>query len=495
MGWQPRGPGAVEATCVSGVALASLSPNARIWGERVGCFNTRHLYLTGLWHPEMYQVAVHGNCQCCELAALHNRHLIDRSDIPFDFAYFAKCASFAEQSINLQAVSPLTFKAFVDQYTGRKKKAYWKAAQDVKELGYDSTWARVSMFVKADKYCADEVMSKPPRAIQFRNPRFNLLVGVWLKPLEEQVYELQVNGMPAIAKTMTPDVKAETLKAMWEGLDDPIAILADHSKFDSCNRVEHLKRLHGIYLQFCNSSHLRWLLSQTLVNRGRTNTGLRYRVRGTRMSGDYDTALGNTLLNYLVLKSWLGKLHGYLLIDGDDSVIMLNRRDLPKLDFSHFGKMGFKTTTEIVEELHLVEFCRSKVLPGAVHMARNWRRALSNYAATIHYYPFRVMHRYVKGIALGDLIASRGVPILQRVAQELSQLPGQPIHDPDSEWKRRIMGDASPEYISPNDRIDYSDQWSVSVSEQLAFEALPRLALLKATESETRVAWSTLPHA
>nr|UFZ21071.1 MAG: putative replicase [Planococcus ficus-associated tombus-like virus 1] len=394
----------------------------------------------------------------------------------------------------MHAVSPLTFNEFISHYTGRKKRAYYAAALDIKQLGYDEKWSQISMFIKADKYPEGEILAKAPRAIQFRNPRFNLLVGVWLKPLEEQFYELEHEGMRCISKNMTPDQKASALLDMWDNIDDPIALLADHSKFDSHVLIAHLKQCHKFYGRFCASKHLRWLLSQTLVNRGMTSTGLRYKIRGTRMSGDYDTALGNSLVNYIVLKSWLKKagIKAYFLLDGDDSVIVCSRKDLAKLDFGHFAKMGFKTLIEQADLPHLIEYCRSKVLVDARHMARNWRRALSNYQSTIHYYPFRAMPRYLKGIALGDLVLSRGVPILQYWAQGLANLPGSPIYDPDSEWKRKITGETKPVYVTMRDRVDYHDQWHVSPEEQLAFEALDVRAQLKASASESCMELSTL---
>lgn len=195
-------------------------------------------------------------------------------------------------------------------------------------------------------------------------------------------------------------------------------------------------------------------------------------VAGTRMSGDYDTALGNTMINWLVLRSWLNKakIKGQMLIDGDDSVIIIERSDYKKLDFDHFGKMGFITKIEVVHELHQVEFCQSKYLPSSNPIfSRNPRRALSHMMISLRKYHGDQWLRYLAGVGKGELVASAGVPMISVVAQKLAQLSDKPIYDTDSWYKSTIKSEFVP--ITLEARVAFADAWDIDIDSQIRFES------------------------
>lgn len=472
------------ATCTRHVPLKSLARDVKLRYVKEGCQGTHKIWPTGLLIPGTYRASVHDNCQCNELVSLHNRHLTDRSYIPFDPDYWRSVANI---NIDIQPVAPMSVFDVAKTYTGRKRRVYYQAALEVSTNTYDPRWARINMFIKTDKIPLATIADKAPRAIQYRDPRYNILLAKWLKPYEEQFYKLEELGLPCIAKLMNPYQRAVTLTTAWAQFKKPIAILLDHKAFDSCVRYEHLKTCHKFYNKACKDKFLRHILLYQLLNKGRTRTGIRYKVRGTKMSGDYDTALGNTLINYLVLKGFLKNVRAYFLVDGDDSVVIIDLDDLDKLDFTHFGKCGFETTVEQARTLEEIEFCRGKLLADHdPRLARGYKRALSNYQISTVWYPPKPMMRYLKGVAVGELGQVRGVPILEAVMSNLLLTPGSPIFDPQHSWKLEnpIAGwESVHPLITNTDRIDYEMQWAVPVVEQLMLENADPQSYLKSLDN------------
>lgn len=416
----------------------------------------------------VYQPAFHNSCLCNEIRSLQRRHLVDRF-IKFDEEYFkANCKlPIVGTPVKMQ------MSEFVEAYTGGKKRMYQRARLTIKRGLKVKQWAYVSMFVKPDRYPLAVIEDKAPRAIQYRRPEFNILLGCYLKPLEHMVYDNMVSpiGLRMIAKGLDNVARAQNIVEAASWFANPCFILLDHSKFDSCVNVTHLKMLHKYYMKHYGDSFLRWLLSCQIVNKGFSKSGLRYKVRGTRMSGDYDTGLGNTLLNLAIISSFCGERKHHILLDGDDSVVILEKRELITLDYTHFQKMGFDTTKEIVYELGDVEFCRAKLLPTEPpRFARDWRRAMSNMLLSYKRFEPDAVPRYLAGRGMGELACSNGVPVLGVLGRKLAELSDKPIIDEDIRHK---YGNATTMLsITDEVRVAYQLAWGCSIAMQLELEKL-----------------------
>lgn len=330
------------------------------------------------------------------------------------------------------------------------------------------------MFVKPDKYPAGEIEEKAPRAIQHRHPVFNLLLAKFLKPMEEALYQtLDKYDMRWSAKGLNNNQRAEIIVESASLFDSPVFLLIDHSKFDSTVTVEHLKIMHRFYTKIMPDRMLAYLLHLQLRNKGISSHGIRYKVLGTKMSGDYNTALDNTLLNYLCLSVFCPE--GKIFVDGDDSVIALDQRDLEKTlkRFGWFSRMGFTTKMEVVKELAEVEFCRSKIVGINTHptMAREPRRAMSNLAVTLKNYTGKGLCKYIAGNALCEMHRSSGVPILFALAKRLYEAYGQYgyILDTDSSFK---LEQYKTELREPDNdaRLDYYRAYGISPGVQVQIE-------------------------
>lgn len=368
-------------------------------------------------HSSAYKPAIYGNCVHTQYAALAERHICDRTYIGFDETSFkAKTKPILKKFLKRMKgpVTKYSLESIVNGYSGGKKAVYARACQDVKSKRFDPRWARVKMFVKPDKIPQGEIMEKAPRAIQFRAPQFNLLLATYLKPLEKMVYEFtSPAGFRVFAKGRNLQERALDIMNMFESIPDCVIVEADHSKFDSCVNVTHLKFLHRLYLKYHNNSYfLKFLLSHQLNNKGRSQF-LRYKVKGTRMSGDFDTALGNSLLNYFVLQAAIrdvGIERFELYIDGDDSLIFMSKGDAEKFPNINFSQFGFETTWA-VKNLITAEFCKAHVIRcDPPVLARHPHRVLAHLQVCLKDYGASTWPELFQGKLVCEYWANQGIP-------------------------------------------------------------------------------------
>lgn len=456
--------------------------------------------------PLTHQVQVHRSCVCNEMVSLRNRHLVDRRQELYDSQYIRTNFRRVEGLIRecMEHADPIGYAEVVAKYKGAKRATYQKAYDEIRAVGFQKRWARVAMFVKPDRYEAAVITEKAPRAIQHRRPAYNLMLARYLHPLERQFYEVkpEFNGFKRIvAKGRNNLQRAQDLRDLMDDFEDPIFLLIDHSKFDSCCTVDHFKELHKVYLKLMPSKILRGLLTQQLYNVGRTKGGILYTVAGTRMSGDYNTALDNTMLNVVILVSWLLSkgVEARYYVDGDDSVVIIERSALGRTaDRDHFNKFGFETVIDIVEDPSDIEFCRAKFLDTDIPLlARNPYRALSNLAVGLKAYRGKARCRYIAGNALGEMHRSAGIPIVFPIAKAIHDKYGHMGYLMDTETQYKLDLYRVPAFpdITLEAREAYQIAYGISISNQLEIErtALQSIRLLDQDDVDTYSLYSSLP--
>lgn len=424
--------------------------------------------------PCSYQVRVHRSCVCNEYAALATRHLIDRRTKTYSPKWFQpEFDKTADYLFDQMLVEPMRIWDVVKSYKGAKRRMYAKAYAELLTTGYREEYSRVKMFVKPDKYAAAEIESKAPRAIQYRHPIFNLLLAKFLKPVEEMLYQtVDQFDMRWCAKGLNNRQRARLIVAAADCFIDPVFLLIDHSKFDSTVTVEHLKTMHRFYQRLIPDRTLSWLLRSQLHNRGLSSHGIRYRVAGTKMSGDYNTALDNSLLNFMCLR--LFSPNGKIVVDGDDSVLIIERAWLSEhqANFYKFAKMGFTTEMQVVHTLQEVEFCRSKIIDiDDPVMAREPRRAISGLTVTLKGYQGKGLEKYIAGNALCEMHRSSGVPITLALGKALYERYGRKgvILDTDAQYKLDMYKDEIREPTAQA-RMDYYMAYGITPAQQLSIE-------------------------
>lgn len=331
------------------------------------------------------------------------------------------------------------------------------------------------MFVKPDKYPSNLIEEKAPRAIQFRHPRFNLQLMRYTKPIEEHMKTITlgvVSDTQVFVKGLNPTQRAELFLAKVKRFDRPIYLELDHTKFDSSISEQWLLASHRKYLKMIPSKVFANLLSQKLKNKGLTKYGLRYKTRGTRMSGDADTSLGNGIVNadalvYVLIQSSIQKYD--LLIDGDDSVIIIETSDLPKFKPSIFEDLGFNTKLKVVKDLVKVEFCQSQVVLGAEpKFVRHPHRALTKIFACRHNYDKDQRLQWLAGVGMCEMSLNQDMPVLGPIGYELAKLHQKPIVEHDLQW--RMMGVQVKKELKPLERQAYYETFGLDPSFQQLLE-------------------------
>jgi hypothetical protein len=377
-----------------------------------------------------YRVNDHDDCMCNELVALHNRHLTDDPEVLVTFSGVDEMR--AEMFRMVERMRPehmetWSYEQVITRMPKSKQNRYWQAMRRLRN-DYDVTPkdAKIKMMDKAEKIALAKLREgKAGRAVQYRSPEYNLaLMAAGLKSIEHEFYTRMQYGKSKtrnVAKCLNHTQRARILRKKWDEFADPVAILLDAKAWDAHVHTELLGLEHEFYMRCMpENRRLAWLLSMQEVNKGWTKRGIKYSIKGTRMSGDANTALGNCVLNLMMLKAWLRfcGVEGEILLDGDDSVIIVERDQLNKLDVEHITRnYGMNMKMEIAEVFEDIDFCQCKPLECAEgwRMVRYPDRVMSKDVVCVRNMPGR-WHALAHALGRAELSLCSGVPILQEFA-------------------------------------------------------------------------------
>lgn len=329
--------------------------------------------------------------------------------------------------------TPISLEEVVEMYKGRKQTIYSNALESIGERPVNRRDSISKCFVKCEKVNP----RKAPRCIQPRDPRYNLEVGAYIKPIEHKIYHkiAQVYGDgPTVMKGYNVKEVAEIMTAKWQSFSNPVGVGLDAVKFDMHVSLPMLEWEHSIYDKIYNCSKLRKLLSWQRRNIGRgycDDGSLKYKVAGRRFSGDMNTALGNCIIMCAMIHAYSEErnVHVKLMNNGDDCVVMMESHDLARwsegLD-QWFIDMGFRMTAEPPSyRLEQIEFCQMRCLQtiNGPLMVRNIPTSLSKDCLSI--VPLDSEDNMLKWFkAVGDcgIALNQGVPILQSYYTRLSDI-------------------------------------------------------------------------
>lgn len=380
---------------------------------------------------------------------------------------------------------PGSVDSFLGHYRGQKRRRYEAAARSLESKPICRSDSYPGVFLKAEKW----LDWKAGRLISARTPRYNLEVGRYLLFIEKRVYVAidTVWGSPCIMKGYTQERRAAVAYGHWNSFEDPVAVGLDYSKFDQHISRDALATFeHPIYLRaYGGDQHLQRLLSWQLDTTcyARAVDGVvKYKVRGGRMSGDMNTAMGNCLISS-------GLLYGYCyetgvkaraMVDGDDAVVFMERADLARFMegvAAWMRKRGFHLTIEEpVYELSGVEFCQCKyVATTPPTMVRNPFKAIAQDHAWVEDKQIS-WAEVLAATGLGGLALYGNIPVLGAYYDMLARTT-EPSRktlqrlDFRSSWLRDATFDGV--YSAPSERARYEfwRTWGMSPGEQRAHEA------------------------
>jgi hypothetical protein len=310
--------------------------------------------------------------------------------VPYTGIFERRLGKFREQLVkDIGYQSPVTYEKFVNYYKGPRKAVYQRAVDSLMFSSIRRRDAYLSTFVKAEKLNLDIKSDPVPRVIQPRNPRFNVEVGKFLRPLEERMYEAidDLFDAPTIMSPYNAFTQAKHLRDKWDSFCDPVCIGLDASRFDQHVSKEALEFEHSIYNHIYRSPFLAMLLKMQIRNTGfaKASDGwFRYLKEGSRMSGDMNTSMGNKILMCLMSLAYLQTkpFKCRFVNNGDDCLVFTERKNLHLLNDleDYFIGFGFNIKREKpVAEFEQVEFCQTKPVKsnGVWRMVRNVNTCLS----------------------------------------------------------------------------------------------------------------------
>lgn len=333
----------------------------------------------------------------------------------------------------LPETAPITHKQFVEMYEGRRRKRYEDAARSLCSRPIVRADANIQTFGKAEKINLSVKPDPVMRIISPRDPRYNIVVGCYLKPIEHLVYSgiAKLFGEPTVAKGLNALEVGNLLERKWAKYASPVAIGLDASRFDQHVSVQALKWEHGVYLNmYRNDPKLQKLLSWQLTNKCRAyfrEGSIKYTVKGTRMSGDMNTAMGNCLIMCSLVHAYIqstGIKHSSLINNGDDCVVVLDKRNLGRFMqglTSWFHGMGFTMICDTpVYNLEEIMFCQTQpVYNGTQYvMVRSPSIAMSKDSYSIKPLDSKsIYEKWVGAVGLCGASLSGGIPIMQEYYQ------------------------------------------------------------------------------
>ena len=395
----------------------------------------------------------------------------------------------------LPSTAPVSHQQFVDRYSGRKRQVYQNALEDMRAGRYTlQEDASVKVFVKYEKTDRTTKVDPVPRVISPRNPRFNIRVGRYLSPSEERIFKslglLFHEEHPTVIKGFNATDSARVLRDKWDLFCDPVAVGLDASRFDQHVSYDALQWEHQVYLKCFHGKHrlrLAKLLECQLVNHcsGSVPDGeVRYKVHGTRMSGDMNTSLGNCVLMCSMMKAYF--LHkgvaAQLANNGDDCVVFLERRDL-----SHFMQgldrwfldLGFNMTVEEpVDVFDRVEFCQTKPVFDGFEwiMCRNPHTALAKDSVMLKCWDTPSIFRgWLDAVGTGGLALSSRLPVFQAFySSYVRSGKRRPIPKELLPWSFTNLCNGmrrTPGVVLPEARCSFWEAFDITPDEQLEYEA------------------------
>jgi hypothetical protein len=285
--------------------------------------------------------------------------------------------------------TPVTRSTFVGYYKGPRKLTYQRAVDGLAISPLRPNDAYLKTFVKAEKLNFTLKPDPAPRVIQPRDPRYNVEVGKFLRPIEHKMYSAidDLFKSPTIMSQYNAYTQAKILHDKWIKFRRPVCVGLDASRFDQHVSKQALRFEHSIYNHIFKSVELWKLLKMQLVNRGfaRAQDGeFSYVKHGSRMSGDMNTSMGNKILMCLMSLSYLQTLEipFEFVNNGDDCLIFTEEKYLCKLNNmeDYYRDFGFDIVREKpVKEFEQIEFCQTKPVQanGIWRMVRNAKTCLS----------------------------------------------------------------------------------------------------------------------
>lgn len=324
-----------------------------------------------------------------------------------------------------------------EHYSGKKRKLYLRAiAENLEGKPFNG---KVKLFVKRE---VGKLKNPPaPRAIQARSPNW-FVQFLRLKNLEHAVYNARglfnkKSTVKEVAKSDNMHARAKVVEQILQDVPNPYIVLSDGKVFDAHIPVEILELEKSFYQMYVDKfdktfTNFGELYDKQIYNRGyyKGQDGyMSYKVAGNRMSGDWNTALGNVILQCCFVKSFcdyykVPNRNWRIYDDGDDCMIVVSA-EYKHIFENHYSEyllhFGQELTVSIVKATspEVINFCQSIPLFNGrnIILTKDINRVLLKYNKMINFNEIdktRIL-KQLKMNALSDLMSYYQVPILSEL--------------------------------------------------------------------------------
>jgi len=458
----------------------------------------RTIYKLGGWGPQNgYEV--HNNDVKTLYRAVAERVFYVKGEegfveppLPKENHYKTTCMPFLKAIAHLlPVISPIEKDQFPLYYKGRRQTIYQQAVDSLKSKLVNKKDSVIRPFVKAEKIDFLKKSDPSPRLIQPRDPRYNVEVGIFIKPIEHPIYRAiaELYGDTTVMKSLNASQVGQIFKNKWDLFTDPIAFGLDASRFDQHVSVDALKMEHLVYLSCFRgadrdrlSKLLKWQLNVDGIARCYDGS-VRYKHAGGRMSGDMNTALGNCVIMCMLLYVYAleRQVNIRLANNGDDCVVFCERGDYGKLIdglFNWFLDMGFNMKIEepcfVLEQ---IEFCQAHPVNvnGEYRMVRNCPISLAkDCVSLIALNNKKIFEKWKTAVGECGLALTSGVPVYQECYNSMIVKNVKPLQK--DQFKDNGMfitcGDMSGGYedVADETRVSFYLAFGITPAHQIALE-------------------------
>jgi len=382
---------------------------------------------------EVKHHGLHPHTVAEELKTLANRHLMETPPPRLKSKAWRKlklCMQAIAHEVGPCNITPI--RVIVKGKASRARGRYISGYYDYRENGLQWYHSRVTAMQKLELHDVTKLASKEDRAIQYRSVAFNAALARYLWDFEQKLFHgTTYNGLPWCAKGFDKGQRAILLLRMADKYKNPIFVLADHHRFDAHVNEELLKLGHKGYMTaHPNRYTLKQLLKCQCHNVGRSKGGICYFCRGKRMSGDVDTALGNTYINYGMLRTWLEEngIDGNILLDGDDSIVVMEDTEANKVSglAKYMLNFGMVTEVEVTDDISKAEFCQSRVVLGTNGPAftPNPTKVLDMVRRSAMRLTVNAKHEVLRSSIICEAISNPGMPMIKPLIKWVEENPG-----------------------------------------------------------------------
>lgn len=340
-------------------------------------------------------------------------------------------SSFRAQVVAMCKAPVVSINDVVNSYSGPKREAYAKAAISLQQEAVNHRDASLMMFGKFEKQNLD----KANRGINPRSKRYNLELGRYLKFMEKPIYRSINEAYGArtahtVIKGLNVADAAAVAHAKWKLFKRPVAVGLDAIKFDAHVSVPCLRYEHSFYKMIHGRRPFSQTMLKTLLNWQIVNTGvaycddgkLKFKIRGTRCSGDLNTSMGNCIIMCGLVYAYSASISVIveLMNNGDDCVVIMEEEDVEKFVAGvpeYFKRKGFRMTVEEpVREFEQIEFCQSHPVHNGERyvMVRNLSNCLQkDPMCLVPIQNSKALQQWYDAVGSCGLSLTPGVPVLQ----------------------------------------------------------------------------------